>query len=179
MITDVSFPEFETRVAILKQRCKERGVSPADEVLGYIAEYIKKNIRELEGALNLVLASARTKQKPLNTEDVKKILKHIISRPKKVVTPKQVIQTIAGFYEVSEKDLVGKNRRKEIAHPRQVAMYIMRNTLKNSYPFIGSKIGGRDHTTIMHACVKIGEAIKVDDILREEMDLITHQLYNE
>ena len=179
MITDVSFPELETRIAILKQRCQERGAVVADEVLGYIAEYIQKNVRELEGALNLVLASTRTKSEAISEEDVKKILKHIISRPKKVVTPKRVIQTIAGFYEVSEKDLLGKNRRKEIAHPRQVAMYIMRNTLKNSYPFIGSKIGGRDHTTIMHACDKIGEAIKVDDILREEMDLITHQLYSE
>ena len=148
-------------------------------MLGYVAEHVQKNVRELEGALNLVLASTKSMKTPVQKEDVKKILKHIIHRPRKVVTHKKVIQTIADFYEISEKDILSKNRRKEISHPRQVAMFIMRDSLKNSYPFIGSKVGGRDHTTIMHACEKIKEEIKINDGLREELDLITNQLYSE
>ena len=136
MIADLGYPEYETRVAILKRRCQEKNITPPEDMLGYIAEHVQKNVRELEGALNLVLASTKSFKKPVQKEDVKKILKHIISKPKKVITPKKVLRTIADFYEISEQDILSKNRRKEISHPRQVAMFIMRDSLKNSYPFI-------------------------------------------
>jgi len=178
MIADISYPDFETRVAILKAKVAQHNIVLPEEVFEYVANNIQRNIRELEGALNRVVAHSKLDGSPPSLDQVKKVLNSIINSPKRTLTAKQIIQIVAGFYDVSEKDLINKNRRQEIVKPRQIAMYLLREELKGSYPFIGQKLGGRDHTTAIHACEKIGRCLKEDELLTEEVTAIRQQLYN-
>ncbi|PIZ87666.1 MAG: chromosomal replication initiator protein DnaA [Candidatus Nealsonbacteria bacterium CG_4_10_14_0_2_um_filter_40_15] len=178
MTADISYPDLETRIAILRSKAGEKSVTLSNEVLEYIAQNIKKNVRELEGALNrLIAANYQLNQKELNLNDVKKILNSILNTPKKSITLKNVIKAVAEFYDVSEKDLLERSRKKEIVKPRQVIMYLLREELKSSFPFIGLKIGGRDHTTAIHACEKIRKEIELDSSLNDEINLIKEKLY--
>ncbi len=178
MIADISYPDLETRIAILKSKAGEKSVVLSDEVFEYIAQNIKKNVRELEGALNrLIAANYQLNQKELNLNDVKKILNSILNTPKKSTTLKNIIKAVAEFYDVSEKDVLERSRKKEIVRPRQVIMYLLREELKSSFPFIGLKIGGRDHTTAIHACEKIKKEIELDSNLNDEINLIKEKLY--
>ncbi|PIV65028.1 MAG: chromosomal replication initiator protein DnaA, partial [Candidatus Nealsonbacteria bacterium CG01_land_8_20_14_3_00_12] len=178
MIADISYPDLETRIAILKSKAGEKSVVLSDEVFEYIAQNIKKNVRELEGALNrLIAANNQLNQKELNLNDVKKILNSILNTPKKSTTLKNIIKAVAEFYDVSEKELLERSRKKEIVKPRQVIMYLLREELKSSFPFIGLKIGGRDHTTAIHACEKIRKEIELDSNLNDEINLIKEKLY--
>ncbi|MEX2008361.1 MAG: chromosomal replication initiator protein DnaA [Candidatus Spechtbacterales bacterium] len=178
MLVDIGAPDYETRLAILKTKAKEREVDLPDEVFTYIANNIKKNVRELEGALNLVVASSRLASGPISAPQTKRVLAHLISKPQKPITYKQILKTVSTFYEIQEKDLMGKNRKQEVVLPRQVAMFLMRDELKGSYPHIGSRFGGRDHTTVMHACVKIESRLRERSEFEEEVNLIKQQLYN-
>jgi len=178
MIADISYPDLETRIAILKSKAGEKSVVLSDEVFEYIAQNIKKNVRELEGALNrLIAAKYQLNQKELNLNDVKKILNSILNTPKKSTTLKNIIKAVAEFYDVSEKELFERSRKKEIVKPRQVIMYLLREELKSSFPFIGLKIGGRDHTTAIHACEKIKKEIELDSNLNDEINSIKEKLY--
>jgi len=178
MIADISYPDLETRIAILKSKAGEKSVVLSNEVFEYIAQNIKKNVRELEGALNrLIAANYQPSQKELNLNDVKKILNTILNTPKKNTTLKNIIKAVAEFYDVSEKELLERSRKKEIVKPRQVIMYLLREELKSSFPFIGLKIGGRDHTTAIHACEKIRKEIELDSNLSDEINLIKEKLY--
>lgn len=178
MMVDIGYPEFETRVAILQRKCKEKNISIQEDVLSYVASLVHQNIRELEGALNLILASPHINKKDVSLEYVKKTLQSIIKQPAKTVHWKRVVKVVSDFYEINEKDVLSKNRRQEIAHPRQLIMYIMREHLHNSFPFIGNKIGGRDHTTVMHACERIKDKLNKDEPFQEEFGIIQQQLYN-
>jgi len=178
MIADISYPDLETRIAILKSKAGEKGVILSYEIFEYIAQNIKKNVRELEGALNrLMAANYQLNQKELNLNDVKNILNSILNTPKKSTTLKNIIKAVVEFYDVSEKDLLERSRKKEIVKPRQVIMYLLREELKSSFPFIGLKIGGRDHTTAIHACEKIRKEIELDSNLNDEINLIKEKLY--
>jgi len=178
MTADISYPDLETRIAILRSKAGEKSITLSNEVLEYIAQNIKKNVRELEGALNrLIAANYQLNQKELNLNDVKKILNSILNTPKKSITLKNIIKAVAEFYDVSEKDLLERSRKKEIVKPRQVIMYLLREELKSSFPFIGLKIGGRDHTTAIHACEKIRKEIELDSSLNDEINLIKEKLY--
>jgi len=178
MIADISYPDLETRIAILKSKAGEKSVVLSDEVFEYIAQNIKKNVRELEGALNrLIAANYQLNQKELTLNDAKKILNSILNTPKKSTTLKNIIKAVAEFYDVSEKDLLERSRKKEIVKPRQIIMYLLREELKSSFPFIGLKIGGRDHTTAIHACEKIRKEIESDPNLNDEVNLIKEKLY--
>lgn len=179
MLVDIGYPDYETRVAILKSKIKDKNVSLQKEVVEYIANNIQKNIRELEGALNLVIASSKLYNNEISLDKTKKILAHIIEKPKKLLNYKKILKTVSTFYEINEKELLSKNRRQEIVLPRQIAMFLMRDELKGSYPFIGSKFGGRDHTTVIHAYDKINKKIKQSDDFEEEVNLIKQQLYSE
>lgn len=179
MLVDIGYPDYETRVAILKSKIKNKNISLNKDVIEYIANNIKKNIRELEGALNLVIASSKLYRNEVTFEQTKKILAHIVERPKKLINHKRIFKTVASFYEIEEKELLGKNRKQEIVLPRQIAMFLMREELKGSYPYIGDRFGGRDHTTVIHACVKIGEKIKQSSDFEEEINLLKQQLYTE
>lgn len=176
MIADISYPDLETRIAILKSKAIEKDFMASDEILEHIAQNIKKNIRELEGALNrLIAANYNYKESTLN--DAKKMLNSILNTPKKTTTFKNIIKAVADFYDISEKELLDRSRKKEIVKPRQIIMYLLREELKSSFPFIGLKIGGRDHTTAIHACDKIKKELELDLSLNDEINMIREKLY--
>lgn len=178
MIADISYPDLETRIAILKTKSNEKGVDLPYEVLEYISMNFKKNIRELEGALNRLLASnLDNKNNNFNLSEVKKALNSIVNSPKKSTTFKSIIKAVADFYDITEKDLLERSRKKEIVKPRQIIMYLLREELKSSYPFIGLKVGGRDHTTAIHACDKIKKEVETDQNFSDEINTIREKLY--
>jgi len=178
MIADISYPDLETRIAILKTKANEKGVDFSYEILEYIAQNIKKNIRELEGALNRLIASnIDNNKKDLNLIEVKKALNSIVNTPKKSTTFKSIMKAVADFYDITEKELLERSRKKEIVKPRQIIMYLLREELKSSFPFIGLKIGGRDHTTAIHACDKIKKEIETDQNFNDEINTIKEKLY--
>lgn len=177
MLVDIGSPNYETRIAILKTKIQNKNVSLSDEVIDYIANNIQKNVRELEGALNLVVASSQLHNNEVTLGNAKKILAHITNKPKKPTSYKKIFKVVSDFYEIEEKDLIGKNRKKEVVLPRQIAMYIMRKELESSYPYIGEKFGGKDHTTVMYACEKIKNALTNNNTLEQELGLIKQQIY--
>lgn len=178
MIADINFPDYETRVAILKTKAGQQNIAIPDDILHYIANQNQKSIRELEGALNSITAGIRLNPSFLTLKNITKTLSNTISLPRKIINHKHVIQTVANFYNLTEKDLLNKKRNQEIVKSRQVAMFILRQELKNSFPFIGQKMGGKDHTTVMHACSKIERELERDPLLNEEINLIKQQIYS-
>lgn len=177
MLVDVGIPNYETRVAILKNKLKIKNVSIEDDVLNYIANNIKNNVRELEGALNLIIASSKLHNNEMNTKQAEKVLSHITKKSRNPTTHKKIIKTVADFYEISEKDLLSKNRKKQVVLPRQIAMFLIRQEMNSSYPFIGERFGGKDHTTVIHACEKISREIKQNNNFEEELNFIKQQIY--
>lgn len=178
MIADISYPDLETRMAILKIKAEEKKIVLPDDILNYIANNIQKNIRELEGALNRVIASMKISNTQIDLEQVAKILNNIITSPKKITNYKNIIQVVAEFYDVATNDLMNRCRKKEVVYPRQVAMYLIREELKKSFPFIGEKLGGRDHTTVMYACDKLNKEVENNELLQQELSLIRERIYN-
>jgi chromosomal replication initiator protein len=176
MIADVSLPDFETRMAILKTKCQQLGLSFTDEILSAIASTIQSNIRELEGALTKVAAHTKFKNTTPTAELCQSILLAI--NPKKVVNFKKIIQSTVDFYELKEKDILSDSRKKEIVKPRQVIMYLLREELNASFPSIGRKMGDKDHTTVMHAYKKISTEIKNNENFQEEINILKQKIYN-
>lgn len=178
MIADVSAPDLETRIAILKTKAQERKIEFSDEIYQYIASVIQKNIRELEGALNrLVVHQKLNNQKP-DLETTKTLFKSILSSSSKIVTPKKIIQIVAEFYDLKDKDILATSRKKEIVKPRQIAMYLLREELKSSFPFIGRRFNGKDHTTAIHSYKKIVRELEKDKKLEEEIELIKERVFS-
>ncbi|MDR3558854.1 MAG: chromosomal replication initiator protein DnaA [Candidatus Pacebacteria bacterium] len=178
MIADVSQPDFETRIAILKRKAVTQKLDISPEALEFIAQNIKNNIRELEGALNRVLVSAQLTKNVVDLTYTKKILSDIISSSRrKGITHNHILKAVSDFYEINPQDLIAKNRKREVVRPRQIAMYLMRSELQYSYPGIGEKLGKRDHTTAIHAYEKIANALKSDEKLIEEINNLRDQLY--
>jgi len=168
---DISEPEYETRLAILKSKAAERKMDISEDCLELIATVVQKNIRELEGALNTIQIQSRYQNKTLSFEEIKSILNKNI-KPKSTITPTQIIKTIAEFFDIPEKSIFEKTRKTEIVRPRQIAMYLIREDLKGSYPYIGQKFGGMDHTTAIHAYEKVSEELKKNPGLEEEIKSI-------
>ena len=179
MIADISFPDFETRVAILRAKCQERKTEFPEEILDYIASNIQKNIRELEGALNILIAYQKLNGSLPELKTVKSLLNNLISSPAKIVNAKKIIKVVSEFYDLKERDLTSSSRKKEIVKPRHVAMYLLREELKSSFPFIGRKLGGKDHTTAIHAYKKISNEIDQNGGLPEEINLIKQRILSE
>jgi len=177
MIADVSLPDYETRLVILKQKLQEKNMELSEEVLDYIAANVKKNIRELEGALNKILIYNKINQE-LNIETVKKLLKGFVFSPFDVANYKKIIETVAKFYNLEEKNLFDPTRRKEIVKPRQIAMFLLRKELKYSFPAIARKFGGKDHTTAIYAYKKILQENEENNKLTEELNLIKQRIYS-
>jgi len=177
MIADISLPDFETRVAILKTKSQEKKINFSDEILEYIASNIQTNIRELEGALNRLIAYQKLNNQIPTLAVAETLLKNIIFSPKKVANPEKIIQAVATFYNLKEKEMVTASRKKEVVRPRQIAMFFLRRELKNSFPFIGRRFGGKDHTTAIHAYNKIVKEMGVNENLAEEINLIKEQIY--
>lgn len=177
MIVDISKPDYESRLAILQTKTRVLGQNIPSEVLEYIASIPCDSIRELEGILKLTIVQTQTKKRDVTINEIKNILKNNI-KPKKAVSFKDVVKVISEYYTIEEKSLYEKTRRKEVVKPRQIIMYIMREDFNSSYPYIGQKLGGRDHTTVIHAYEKIKKNIQIDTILSQEIEQIRSQLYN-
>lgn len=178
MIADINKPNFEMRLAILTSKSVEKNLNFPEDTLRYIAENITHNIRELEGALNRVLAFSQLQNIPLSQELAKKALADLIgSGKKKTITQKDVIQAICNYYDISPEDLSKKGRKKEITHSRHIAMFLLRSEIKLSYKGIGRCFGGRDHTTAIHAYEKISSEMTKNVSLQEEVAAIREKIY--
>ena len=171
MMVDISQPSLEERMAILRVKMQQRGYLIPDEIIDFIAQNIKENIRELEGALNSVIGQSKIRGRTLGLVDVEEILKRKI-KPVKIITADYVIKIIANYFNIEEKKINEKTRRQEIVKPRQIAMYLLRNDLNTSYPYIGRRLGQKDHTTAIHAYKKITCDIKNDKKLEQEINNI-------
>lgn len=177
VLADIGLPDFETRIAILKAKAQERLLILADDIYEYIASNIKKNIRELEGALNRLAAYQKLQNQPPTLQIAKQLLKTILISPSRVTNPNKIIQVVANFYDLKEKELLSPLRKKEVVYPRQVAMYLLRNELKCSFPYIGRKFKGKDHTTAIYAFEKITKEIQNNERLVDEIELIKQRIY--
>jgi len=179
MVADISLPDYETRMAILRVKMQEKELSLDNEVLDYIVSHIQRNVRELEGALNRLAAFSRLNSGKMPAfVEAKTLLRTVIQNPNRVANPKKILQTVAEFYDLREKDLLALSRKKEVVRPRQIAMYLLREELKDSYPFIGKRLGGKDHTTAIYACAKIAKELQVSEVLVDEIALIRQRIYS-
>jgi len=178
MLADVGSPDFETRVAILDTKCRERSFPLDRDILHHVATVVQSNVRELEGALNKIIAFHQFKNVVPTVESVKPILCSFQpASARKSITPRQLIHTVATYFDIQINDLLGQSREKRLAFPRQIVMYLMREEMKSSYPSIGLELGGRDHTTAMHAYDKISGIVSEDEKLQHDIELIKQRLY--
>lgn len=177
MITDISRPTLETRIAILESKLSEKGFIIDAPAIRFIAENASQNIRELEGALNRVVAYCEFHKITPSLENTQKILSELIENNKKSLQTDDIFSVITEFYTVSKEDLIKKGRKKEVSHPRQVMMYLLREELALPFSTIGELLGGRDHTTALHAFEKINTQKEAHTRLKEELNTLKEKLY--
>lgn len=168
MIVDISEPEPEARMAIVRKKAALHGINLSNEVIEHVATSVGGSIRELEGVINSIVCHAQVKGTPPDLAEVRQSLRSF-SRPTKSVSVKHVVSKVAEFYGIDEESIYEKTRRREVVRPRQVIMYILREDFSVSYPTIGSKLGGRDHTTVIHSCEKVKREVIVDMELAKEI----------
>src|SRR3989344_4104576 len=171
MIVDVQAPDTESRMEILRSKARANSFFLADDIISFVAVSIQGNIRDLEGILNSIICQTQLKNRDLTMPEVKNLLKNNV-KPKKNVSVKEIVKIISNFYNIEENSIYEKTRRKEVVKPRQVIMYILRKDFNVSYPSIGEKLGGRDHTTVIHSCKKVEEDIKNNNLLEQEIEQI-------
>ncbi len=171
MIAEIPEPDVESRIAIIKAKLETHGFSIPDDIIQYIAENVRGNIRELEGVLNMIVCKSQLKGRAISHADVRTLIKHNV-KPNRGVSVDEVVRRIAQYYEIAEKSIYEKTRKKEVVKPRQVIMYMLREEFNVSYPSIGEKLGGRDHTTVIHSCEKIKEEVKSNTSLEQELEHI-------
>lgn len=171
MIIEIPAPDFESRVAILRTKFLNNGVMLTQDILDFLATNVEGNVRELEGIVNAIVCQTQLKNRPLSLLEIKNLIKNN-TKPKKNTSIKDVIKIVSDFYNISEESVYDKTRKKEVVKPRQVIMYILREDLSVSFPSIGDKMGGRDHTTVIHSCEKVKEELKTNSILMEEISQI-------
>ncbi len=172
MIVSVTPPDHQSRLAIIRTKASAHNFILPDDVLEYLATTIEGNVRELEGALNTLMIQFEMRGEPLTINDVKTLLRGQGAAAKKAVSVQEVVKTIANFYGVEEGSIYEKTRRKEVVRPRQVIMFLLREDFRISFPTIGDKLGGRDHTTVIHSCEKIKNDLRSDSILSNELHQI-------
>lgn len=177
LISDIQAPDFETRKAILQNKAQEGGFELPDDVNDFIARNIQQNIRELEGALNRLIAHLKFYNLSPSVDVAMSALGNLISPKSKSISFEKIIETVAGFYNINIDELLGTKRTKEIVVPRQIVMYLLRQELQYSFPQIATKIGKKDHTTIIYGCEKIEKEIKTGDNIQREISLIKEKLY--
>jgi chromosomal replication initiator protein len=175
LIADVQPPDFETRIAILRAKAESVSALVPDDVLSYIARKILSNIRELEGALNCILAHANLMNVPLTPETAQIALDSILTHSADL-SPEEIVSAVARHYKLSEDQLIGRSRARSVSVPRQLAMYLIREETDTSLPQIGQLLGGRDHTTVMHGCGRISTQIETDEQLRRDWLTIKEML---
>lgn len=174
---DIIKPDYETRVAILKKKAESQNVYINEEVLSYIAERIDSNVRELEGALLKIISYAGMKQTEITKEIAEMVIKSIIPEDGIIkVTPKKIIECVCAYYNIPEEELLGKLKQKNIAFPRQVAMYLCKTLTDMNFPMIARVLGNRDRTTVMYGVDKIMASLKNDNALKADIEAITKDI---
>ena len=176
LIADISLPDYETRVAIIKNKTQERGAALDNESIDLIAKRVQKNIREIEGVLNKIVFYQTSYQKPISIGQVEKIISELAERSRANINPNQVIKAVASFFEIAANDLTGKSRNKEFIEERQITMYLLRDMLDMSYPYIANKIGKRDHTTVIYACKKLSKDLDKNQPLIDKFTAIREMI---
>jgi len=177
MIADVGYPDYEMRLAILKSKIQEQGVNIEEKIVEQIAANVQKNIRELEGVLNKIVFYQQYKNVKIDSKKLGEILSETVRVSAKNITANEIIKTVSDFFEIPQSDLIARSRKQEIVEPRQIAMYLLRDILKLSYPHIGEKLGNRDHTTAIHSCEKIMKEITQNASLNQKIVLIKERVY--
>ncbi|HVN56569.1 MAG TPA: chromosomal replication initiator protein DnaA [Anaerolineaceae bacterium] len=176
LTADIQPPDLETRIAILRSKAERAGREVPNEILETIARQVQSNIRELEGSLTRVLAFADLSGLPLTPQLVNSALADLLPQ-RSQVDPQQIVQAVAQAFGLQPNQLLGRDRTREVALPRQIAMYLLREEANVSLPQIGEALGGRDHTTVIYACEKVADLIERDDRLRRQLIQIREQLY--
>jgi chromosomal replication initiator protein len=171
MAVDIGEPDIESRMAIVQKKAALHGVMLSPEVIEYVASSMTGSIRELEGMVNSMVCHAQVKGVAPDINEVRQSLRSF-TRPQKSISVKNVVDKVAEFYGIDEDSIYEKTRRREVVRPRQVIMYILREDFSISYPTIGTKLGGRDHTTVIHSCEKIKREVIVDNELAREIQNI-------
>jgi len=170
LIADIQPPDLETKAAILRKKAEVEGARIPDEVSLFVANKVQSNIRELEGSLIRLIAYASLTGREIDLPLAQEVLRDIAEERERLITPPVIQQAVAEFYSVSVEDLKSKGRHKSIVLPRQVAMYLCRTLTNSSLPDIGQAFGGKDHTTVMHACEKIKRRVAEDDAFRRQIE---------
>lgn len=177
LIVDISSPDYETRMAILRKKEELDGYSIDNEVIEYIARNVKSNIRELEGSLNKIMAYANLEKSEINLALAEKVLKDIISpNEKRVITPELITNIVADHFDLTPADIIGNRRNSQIAFPRQIVMYLCRHMTDSTLKIIGQYLGGRDHTTIMNGINKIEAELETSESTREVIDILRKKI---
>ncbi|MEK7213548.1 MAG: chromosomal replication initiator protein DnaA [Patescibacteria group bacterium] len=171
MIIDIPAPDHESRAAILRAKSLANNVDLDQEIINFLAHNIESNIRELEGVVNAIVCQTQLKKRSLSLLEIKNLIKNS-TKPKKNIAVKDVIKLISSFYNISESSVYDKTRKKEVVKPRQIIMYILREDFNVSFPSIGEKLGGRDHTTVIHSCEKVRDDLKTNPLLVDEISQI-------
>ena len=177
LLADIQSPDYETRIAILRKKEELDGYNVGDDVIEYIASNVKSNIRELEGALNKIIAYANLEKREINLDLAEQVLRDIISpNEKKVITPQFIIDTVAEHFDITASDIIGSKRSSKIVYPRQITMYLCREMLESPLTAIGKFLGDRDHTTVMHGIEKIEKELKNNDNTRNTIDILKKKI---
>ncbi|MES2213832.1 MAG: chromosomal replication initiator protein DnaA [Patescibacteria group bacterium] len=175
MIVDIPPPDEESRTAILSAKAKNQGLVLPEDVINYLAHALNGNIRDLEGVINTLAIQAQLKGREITITDARGFVKNN-AKPKRSIAIKDIVKIVSDFYSIEEESIYEKTRRKEVIKPRQVIMYLLREDFNISYPSIGQKLGGRDHTTVIHSCEKIKVDLKEDPTLSQEINQIRNLL---
>lgn len=178
LLADISCPDYETRLAILRKKAQEENIIIEDYILSNIANKIDSNIRELEGVFNKVVAMASLTHSPITIELAEKTINEFKYENEKVISCDFIKETVAKYFSIDKNDLSGNKRSNDIAFPRQIAMYLCREVASMSYPQIGTDFGGRDHSTVMHACKKIEKEIKEKNNTKLIVDSVKNIIIN-
>ncbi len=177
MIADISYPDYEMRLAVLKTKVHGRGWVVDEKILENIATRVQKNIRELEGVLNKVVFYEQVKNERIDSKKLDEIINETIRVSPKNITANDIVRVVADFFEIDPIELTNRSRKQGVVEPRQIAMYLLRDVLKLSYPHIGERLGKRDHTTAIHACGKITRDANQNPTLNQKIMLIKERLY--
>jgi chromosomal replication initiator protein len=177
LIADVQSPDLETRIAILRTKAAYSGIDIPDNILTTIASQIQSNIRELEGALNQVIAVARLTDEPLTPQVAEMALGNLLPR-RRELAPSDIIEQVAHHFGLEVSQVTGRSRRRDVARPRQVAMYLIREETDASLPHIGDLLDGRDHSTVLYGCERVAELLEEDVDFRREVTAVRQRLYD-
>lgn len=177
MIVDIGYPDYEMRLAILKNKVQLNNWMVEDEILEQIAVKVQKNIRELEGVLNKVVFYQQYKNEKIDSKKLDSMINETTKVYSKNISAQDIIKTVADFFEIPVEDLINRGRKQEIVEPRQIAMFLLRKILKMSYPSIGDKFGKRDHTTVIHACEKIERELISNPVINQKIINLKEKIY--